>query len=822
MVKKDKKAQQVSTSDGALIDSELRQSQILKSMPVAMYATEAHGDFSTLYISENIKQITGFEARKFTSDNEFWNSGIHPEDKQKVVDETKEILSKKSLELEYRWKCADGAYHWFLDKAALTKGENPESQEIVGTRLDITDRKVVEQSLQTLVEMTASVTGVDFFRVLIRHMAACLDVKYAFASKCSDPSNKKVRTLAFWSESEYGDNFEYDLKGTPCEKVIAGELCCYDEKVAELFPADKDLKKLDAESYLGIPISNSNGEVIGHLAVVNDKPFKQISKHLSVLQLFAIRAGSELERMSAEESLKLSNEQLYKKSKHEEIINSVIKSVHQSIDIQEVYENAVESMSNNIDGAKSVGIFLVEGEEAVLKAYRGIPDWFVKRIRKIPRPKGLIWRTIIEGKPRYVADADEDTVIGPAGKEMGIKSYLSMPVKIEGKTVGAIGINSHQKNVFNEEELKLLIIVTRQIEMAVNNAKQAEELEKALNELNKLKNQLEMENKSLQEEIKTAHNFEEIVGESAALKKVLSQVEMVAKTDSTVLIRGDTGTGKERIARSIHNISDRGQRALIKVNCPAIPSGLLESELFGHEKGAFTGALTKKIGKFELADGGTIFLDELGDLPLDAQAKLLRVLQEMEFERVGGTETLRVDVRVIAATNRDLEAQVKEGKFRADLYYRLNVFPITLPALCERKEDIPLLTMYFTQKYANKLSKEINSVSEENIERLKNYSWPGNIRELENIVERAVIVSSGEALNVDNSLFGSFSEPVSKEERQLSLEDNEREHIIKILNKTKWLIHGENGAAKLLGINPSTLRSRMQKLGIKKEVKLIE
>ncbi len=373
MVKIDKKAQHVRTSDEALRDSELHQSLILKSIPIAMYAAEAYGDFGTLYVSENIEHITGFEAGKFIADNEFWSSRIHPEDKQKTLDETKEILSKKSFELEYRWKCADGSYHWFLDKAVLIAGESTEHKEIAGTRLDITDRKVVEQSLKTLVEMTASVTGVDFFRVLIRHMASCLDVKYAFASKCTNPSNKRVRTLAFWSKSKYEDNFEYDLEGTPCEKVISGELCRYDEKVTELFPADEDLKKFDAQSYLGIPINSREGKVIGHLAVFHDKPFTEISKHFPILQLFAIRAGSELERMSAEESLKLSNEQLFKKSKHEEIINSVIKSVHQSIDIQEVYENAVESLINNLEEVDKVSIYKVEGDEAVIKASRGTP-----------------------------------------------------------------------------------------------------------------------------------------------------------------------------------------------------------------------------------------------------------------------------------------------------------------------------------------------------------------------------------------------------------------------------------------------------------------
>ena len=325
------------------------------------------------------------------------------------------------------------------------------------------------------------------------------------------------------------------------------------------------------------------------------------------------------------------------------------------------------------------------------------------------------------------------------------------------------------------------------------------------------------ENKPLNHYVKEESNFNEIVGSSYSLKKVLSKVNMVADTEAAVLIRGDTGTGKELIAQAIHKNSSRRDRPLVKVNCPAIPTGLLESEVFGHEKGAFTGALHKKIGKFELAHNGTIFLDELGDLPLDAQAKLLRVLQEMEFERVGGTETIRVDVRVIAATNRDLEALVKEEKFRRDLYYRLNVFPITVPSLSERIEDIPLLATYFTQKYARRLSKDIKSISDETINRLKSYRWPGNIRELENIIERAIILSNGEELEIEKEHFGASSEAITtKDGSHVKLEDIERNHIISILNKTNWRVYGEKGAAKILGINHNTLRSRMVKLGIKR------
>ena len=320
-----------------------------------------------------------------------------------------------------------------------------------------------------------------------------------------------------------------------------------------------------------------------------------------------------------------------------------------------------------------------------------------------------------------------------------------------------------------------------------------------------------------QEMIETEGKFKGMIGESEALKEVLRQVEMVAKTDTTVLIRGETGTGKELIACAIHDLSMRKDRSLIKVDCPAIPSGLIESELFGHEKGAFTGAISRKIGKFELANGGTIFLDELGDMPIESQAKLLRVLQEKEFKRVGGAETCKVDVRVIAATNRDLEAAVKEGRFRADLFYRLSVFPITLPPLRERREDIPLLINYFVKKYASKLDKDIKSINRRTMERLQNYYWPGNLRELISVIERAVILSTSDTLKINETFIESSLHVSTTNDSISSLEDMQREHIIKALNQTGWQIHGDKGAAKILGLNPSTLRTRMVKLGIKKK-----
>jgi formate hydrogenlyase transcriptional activator len=327
----------------------------------------------------------------------------------------------------------------------------------------------------------------------------------------------------------------------------------------------------------------------------------------------------------------------------------------------------------------------------------------------------------------------------------------------------------------------------------------------------------------LQQEIKHDHNFEEIVSKSYLFEKVLVKVQQVADTDATVLILGESGTGKELITRAIHSVSNRSSRPLVKVNCAALPANLIESELFGHEKGAFTGALVQKIGRFELANGGTLFLDEIGEMPLELQSKLLRVLQEGEFERVGSSKTIKVDVRIIAATNRNLEESVNNKEFRADLYYRLNVFPIHLPPLRDRKEDIPALVTHFCKKYSAKFGKKISSVSKNILDALHAYDWPRNIRELENIIERGMIISKTNTLELGDWLPNTKTpEPTSLAAGQgvaagiqrKSLEDVERFHITEVLNKTNWRIRGDNGAAKILNLNPTTLEARMKKLGI--------
>ena len=348
---------------------------------------------------------------------------------------------------------------------------------------------------------------------------------------------------------------------------------------------------------------------------------------------------------------------------------------------------------------------------------------------------------------------------------------------------------------------------------------QQEALERALEEVKALKDRLEHENEYLQEEIRVEHNFEEIIGNSGALKRVLSRLEKVADTDATVMVTGETGVGKELFARAVHHSSRRSERAFVKVNCAALPQNLIESELFGHERGSFTGATAKRIGRFELADGGTLFLDEIGELPLELQAKLLRVLQEGELERVGGNRTISVDVRIIAATNRDLVKAMESGTFRDDLYYRLSVFPVEVPALRDRREDIPLLVSHFVKKYATAMGKRIDHVPDEVQRSLQAYDWPGNVRELENIIERGVILSARGVLCVDEAISMHPPQAVSTGTRR-TLESVEREHIVRVLDLCEWMVQGPKGAARILDMHPNTVRSRMKKLEIEKKVGL--
>ena len=662
-----------------------------------------------------------------------------------------------------------------------------------------------EETVREIIEGTAAVTGADFFRSLVRHLARALEVRYAFIAECTDNAKSQVHTLAFWIGDSFADNISFPLRGTPCKRVIAGEICCFPESLQTLFPEDQGLVDLRAESYLGLPLLASSGNILGHLVVMDEKPMRSIRKQIPILQLFAARAGAELERKRAHEALKKSEERIRTLL---DINNAIVTKLTRD----ELFSAIAEVLGRVIPFDRlSLSLYDAAAKVLRLVTYAGPyrRDDYSPIGRVLELNDSPVGQAFVSQKPVLRGDLEVERQTSSEERAFahGFRAMCSLPLIVRGNSIGGITVGSLTKNRYTDEDTQFLMEVANQVAIAVDNMKSYEEIEA-------LKARFQSEAVYLQEEIKTEHNFEEIIGQSARMRRLLRKIEQVAPTEATVLIQGETGTGKELLARAIHDRSRRKDRPMVKVNCGSIPSGLVESELFGHEKGAFTGATQRRIGRFELAKSGTIFLDEVTELPIDTQVKLLRVLQEGEFERVGSSETIKVDVRVIAATNRDLKEVVRNGSFRDDLFYRLNVFPLEVPPLREREGDIPLLVNFFLSKFGKKLGKELHGVSRKAMDSLTHYKWPGNIRELQNVIERAVVLATGPILNIDDSMIQSSD---SVQEAVIdSLENVERDHIVRALNETNWVIHGKKGAAEILGINPSTLRSRMDKLGIKR------
>jgi formate hydrogenlyase transcriptional activator len=665
----------------------------------------------------------------------------------------------------------------------------------------------IDKTLHHISEGTVQFVGEDFFRQLARHLADALRVRYCFVTECTDDSQTRVRALAFWDGQGFAQNVEYALRGTPCEKVIEGNICSHPERLQLLFPDDKELATLGAESYAGIPLPNSTGQVLGHMVVMDNRPRVFSEQELKILRIFATRAGVELERTHADAALKISESRLRALL---EINNAIIAKLNRD----ELF-NAIAGALGQIVSFDRLALSLYDPQANILQivSYAGTYQ------RADYTPIGRMLQ--LDDSPAGRAFVEQRAVVRPnleverltTSEERayghGFRSMCALPLMVRGRSIGAITLGSLTPLQYLSSGADFLLGVANQIAIAVDNMTAHEETEK-------LKARFEAEAVYLQEEIKTEHNFEAIIGQSAPVRELLRQLQQVAPTEATVLIRGETGTGKELLARAVHDRSKRKERPLVKVNCGSIPSGLVESELFGHEKGAFTGAAQRRIGRFELANGGTIFLDEVTELPLDTQVKLLRVLQEGEFERVGSSQTIKVDARVIAATNRDLKEVVGNGSFRSDLFYRLNVFPLEVPPLRERREDIPLLVNFFLSRFAKKLGKELRGVAQTSMENLMRYHWPGNIRELQNVIERASVLALGPVVHVDASLLRA-DEGGEESSRIDTLENVERKHIERALGTTRWVIHGKKGAAEILGINPSTLRSRMEKLGIKRQ-----
>ena len=455
-----------------------------------------------------------------------------------------------------------------------------------------------------------------------------------------------------------------------------------------------------------------------------------------------------------------------------------------------------------------VVLYTKDGSEVLWRHRPTVP----KAGEDIPIEETLFWCVFQHQQPLQIADCDTDEGCTVATQklrslELGYRSFCGLPLNTPHSRLGAFGLASLQPNSFSAEDIEFLSQIANKLALAIDNWI-------AHTDIADLQDKVAQESIQIEDEIHGEMHFEGIIGKSVALRKVLRQVETVAPTNSSVLIFGETGTGKELIAHAIHSLSTRRPNAFVTLNCAAIPSGLLESELFGHEKGAFTGAISQRLGRFELANHGTIFLDEIGEIPLELQPKLLRVLQQREFERLGNGRTLKTDARLIAATNRDLAAMVDEQKFRADLFYRLNVFPIHVPPLRERLEDIPLLVRHFVQHFSRQMNRTIDTIPSETMEGLVGYCWPGNIRELENVIERAVILSPGPVLRVPLRDLCTRAMPGDSSVRQQTLEEVERAQILATLKQTKWILSGPKGAATRLGLNRSTLQFRMKKLGI--------
>jgi formate hydrogenlyase transcriptional activator len=612
-------------------------------------------------------------------------------------------------------------------------------------------------TLRAIVEGTAEKTGDGFFQALVEHLAKAMNASHAFLAEFAGVETR-VRTLAYWVTDEIVENIEFDLHGTPCEDVVGGKLCHHPDGVQRKFPLDRGLTDQGIESYLGVPLRDSEGRVLGHLAIFDEQPMPTEPRELSIFRIFAARAAAELNRLRMEQMLQASEQRF--------------RDLFDEAPIAYVYEDTDTIFKSvNRAGMKLLGL----------------------KPEDVPGTRG--WSLVAPGdmNQEQLRKAFDDI---QRGKERGLVE-LELRRKDNGQPVWVQFWSRPEPD--GKHTRTMIIDITDRV---------LAEREKS---------RLQQQNAYLQEEIKAAVNFDEIVGRSPALSAVLDHVRAVSPTDASVLVTGETGTGKELIARAIHSASRRKDRPLIKMNCAALPAGLVESELFGHEKGAFTGAISRRVGRFELADGGTIFLDEIGELPLEIQAKLLRVLQEGEIDSIGGKAPIHVDVRVIAATNRDLAQAVRDRTFREDLYYRLNVFPIRLPALRERHADIPLLASYFAMQFANRLGKLIDGIHPETVERLVAYAWPGNIRELENIMERAVILASGSVLEVSPEMLPVIAVDARANavtQTATNLEAVERDHIESVLQQTKWVIEGARGAAQVLGLHPNTLRSRMKKLGI--------
>ncbi|WP_202967299.1 sigma-54 interaction domain-containing protein [Nitrospira moscoviensis] len=625
--------------------------------------------------------------------------------------------------------------------------------------------------MRAILEGTATETGHGFFAALVQNLAKALGTHGAWVTEYF-PETRRLRALAFWMDGGWVKDYEVDIAGTPCERVIdTAQLVHFPDRILEIYPHEEELRQAGAVSYMGVPLLNTDGTILGHMAVIDRRPIPEEPRVHAIFRIFAARAAAELQRLRAEAEVRAREEKVRR------LLGSAMDAI---IELDDHFR-----ISSVNPAAEKV--FQCRSDRMIGEDFRRFIDQEDAR-----RLAGLI------------ADLDRR----PPGRQF---CWVS----------GGLTARCPEGSSFPAEATLSRFEVRRQkfTTLILRNVRDRIEAEQKIQSL-------QTEREILREELDALQRDGALIGESPALTQVLRDIAQVAPTDATVLIAGETGTGKELVARAVHAASARRERPLITVNCAAIPATLIESELFGHEPGAFTGATKRREGRFALADKGTIFLDEIGELPLDLQPKLLRVLQEGEFDPVGGSATKKVNVRVLAATNRDLAKAVKDGRFREDLFYRLNVFPLRLPPLRERGDDIVRLAAAFAQRFAAKIGRPLAPLTADCARRLKAYGWPGNVRELQNVIERAVITAADGKLNLDRALPEAAAPPPMPAAMQepsaggirtaKEFEELERANILRALATTNWKVSGEGGAARLLGMNPSTLSSRMKALKIHK------
>ncbi len=688
--------------------------------------------------------------------------------------------------------------------------------------IELPDKLLTEseaREYRTLLEVSRAIgshtTLADFFHALVEGLHPLVDFDFLGVS-LFDPDRNVMRVHAIDSatDSPIKAGMEFSMEESIAAVVWRTQqplIISDTERETRFNTVIKLIRAHGVRSSCLVPLTTA-WRPLGALHFGANRAGAYTEEDLDILQLLAKQVAVAVENALNYESILVLHGELSHERDRLKLLLDVNNAVVSNLDLNQLFQ-AIPTSVRRAMQCDAACLSLPEKEKAELRIHGlDFPDGrgFVVNEMVLPIANTSPGRAFESGKPFYWGSPPSDLAPLALQKnaDEGFRSGCFLPIVRGDRKLGVLHLLDRRENAFSVQDVDFLVQVASQVAIALGNALE-------YRNVNESRQQLAEERLYLLDEIGSEHRFQEVVGSSAALKRVLAQVETVAPTGSSVLIYGETGTGKEMIARAIHKLSPRRDHTFVKLNCAAIPLGLLESELFGHEKGAFTGAIERRIGRFELANRGTLFLDEIGDIPLELQSKLLRVLQEQEFERLGSTRSIKVDVRIVAATHRNLEKMVEERQFRADLFYRLNVFPLMLPALRERRTDIPDLVRYFAEKYAKQMNKAIDTIPSDAMHALARYDWPGNIRELQNFIERAVILSKGTVLQPPIAeLKSPTGQTASVARKPNSLDDAQREHIVQTLRETRWVLGGSHGAAARMGIPRTTLLYKMRRLGI--------